>query len=381
VKKALISEVESFVVGDAHVVRIRADDGAYGVGQSGCWAYPDAVHSIVKTFEQYLLGRDPSCIESHWHHMHRMGAFRGSVLGGAVSAVDIALWDLKAKRLDVPVWELLGGRYRDRIRLLYLLEGEHSIDAIVEAASDAVAEGFTAFKFSPLPRGYFDKSLDALINEATGIVQAVREVVGSDVDLVLELGKAFAPLHARPLLRSFEGANPLFVEDAIPIDSIELQAAIARETSLALGHGERLHTIWEFNDLLARGGTQYLRACPGLAGGISHCRKIAAIAEAYHAPVVWHNYQGPILTAACVQLDTVMPNFVVQEYHPSSDEGELASGYSTTHKRVGGDLIISDAAGLGVDFDESQLAAADFTGREHLWTLPTRHDGSVAFAV
>jgi len=376
-----IAEVESFVIGDAHLVRVRTEDGLSGVGQSGCWGYPAAIDQVVDTFRGYLLGKDPACIESHWHHMHRMGAFRGSIMGGALSAIDIALWDLKGRRLEVPVWELLGGRYRDRVRLMYLLEGCYSEEELANTVAAAVAEGFSAVKFCPLSSGWYDSTFSDLVTKTVAAVSAVRDVVGNDVDLVIEFAKSLTPLQAAPIIDALEPFRLLFVEDPIPIDSVELQAQLARASRVGLGQGERMNTIWEFEELLARGGSQYVRACPGLAGGISHCKKIATIAEAHHSTVVWHNYQGPILTSACVHLDAVIPNFVVQEWYAPSDEGDLASGYTSSITREGGELIVPDSPGLGIEFDETQLRPPDLTGRQHLWEIPHRGDGSVAYAV
>src|SRR5881396_2578541 len=118
-----IAEIESLVLGGAHFVRITTDQGMVGLGQSGCWAYPDAVDAVTRPFREYLLGKDPRQIERHWQHLYRMGPFRGSVLSGAVSAVDIALWDIKGQLLQAPIWELLGGRCRDKIRLHLLMGG------------------------------------------------------------------------------------------------------------------------------------------------------------------------------------------------------------------------------------------------------------------
>lgn len=376
-----IVAVESHVVGDAHLVRIRTDDGTSGVGQSGCWGYPAAVATVVETFGGYLVGKDPNRIESHWHHMHRMGAFRGSILGGAVSAIDIALWDLKGKRLGVPVWELLGGRYRDRVALMYLVEGSSTVEGLLEELSAAVARGFSTVKFSPLPPQWYDKPLNSLVTSMVETVAAARETVGRDIDIVLEFGKAFTPSRALPIIDALEAFNPLFVEDPIPIDSLEIQADLARKSRVPLAQGERLNSIWEFEDLLRRGGSQYLRACPGLAGGISHGKKIAAVAEAHHSSMVWHNYQGPVLTAACVHLDATIPNFAVQEWYPPSDEGRHSAGYTSSLVRDGGDVIVPDTPGLGIDFDEALLVPHDLKGREHLWQIPSRSDGSVPYAV
>src|SRR5579864_6072212 len=141
-----IAEVESLLLNGAHFVRITTDQGQVGLGQSACWAYPAAVDAVVRTFRGYLLGQDARQIERHWQHLYRMGPFRGSVLSGAVSAIDIALWDIKGQIFQAPSWELLGGKYRDRVRL-HLLMGGDSADAVAANAVAAAKEGFTAIKF------------------------------------------------------------------------------------------------------------------------------------------------------------------------------------------------------------------------------------------
>src|SRR5215471_18989143 len=134
-----IENVESLLINGAHFVRITADDGLIGVGQSACWGYPNAVHEVIETFRSYLIGQDPLRIEHHWQYLYRMGPFRGSVLSGAISAVDIALWDIKGQHLQVPIWDLLGGKYRDRVRLHLLMGGEMP-DAIAANARAAAEE-------------------------------------------------------------------------------------------------------------------------------------------------------------------------------------------------------------------------------------------------
>src|SRR5207253_8935574 len=136
----------------------------------------------------------------------------------------------------------------------------------------------------------------------------------SDVDIIIELHRKLTPLQALPVIEAIAQFNPLFVEDAIQIDSIVSQAEVARRVSTPMANGELLHTIWEFRELLVHGGSQYVRPDVGLAGGLTHCKKIAALAEAFHAAVVTHNFLGPVLTAASVHLDISIPNFIVQEY-------------------------------------------------------------------
>jgi galactonate dehydratase len=372
-----IASVESILFGGGHFVRITTDDGVVGLGQSACWAYPRATAEVVSSFRGYLVGKDPARIEHHWQYLYRMGPFRGSILSAAVSAVDIALWDIKGKRLQAPIWELLGGRCRDRIRLHLLMEGE-TADEIAVAAGAAAAEGFTAVKLDPLPPGYQDMGLARLIAEVTDRVAAARRAVGTDVDVIVELHRGLTPLQALPVIEALAPFNPLFVEDPIQIDSIVSQAEIARRLTVPVGHGERLHSIWEFRELLAAGGPQFCRPDLGLAGGLTHCKKIAAVAEAFHATVVTHNFLGPVLTAASVHLDASIPNFLVQEYS-KIDEGPAAAAFPGTLQREGGYLPVGDRPGLGVELAEDlniEIATLD-----ELVGIPLRADGSVAYAV
>lgn len=373
-----IAEVESLVLAGGQFVRITTEDGLVGIGQTACWGYPNAVQEIVRTFREYLVGQDPLRIEHHWQYLYRMAPFRGSALSGAVSAVDIALWDLKGQKLQVPIWELLGGKCREKVRL-HLLMGGETPEQLAANARRAVRDGFTALKFDPLPSGFEDLSLDGLIAAVVERVGAVREAVGKDADVIVELHRKLTPLQAIPVAEALARFHPLFIEDPIQIDSIQSQAEIARRISSALGNGERLHTIWEFRELLAAGGAQYVRPDVGLAGGLTHCKKIAAIAESYHAAVATHNFLGPVLTAASVHLDVAIPNFLVQEY-TTADEDLWAPAFPGTLKRQGGYLEVPEVPGLGVRLDEGRLASIE----RRLWDpkqAPLRQDGSVARAV
>ncbi len=375
-----IAEVESLMLGGAHFVRITSEQGHVGLGQSACWAYPEAVHAVVQTFRDYLLGQDPQRIERHWQHLYRMGPFRGSVLGGAVSAVDIALWDIKGQIHQAPIWELMGGKYRDRVRL-HLLMGGNTPDEVSANAHAAAEEGFTAIKFDPIPDGYGDMTQDALVRGVAERVAAARTAVKSDVDIILELHRKLTPLQAPPVIEAIAQFNPLFVEDPVQIDSIVSQAEVARRVSTPIANGERLHTIWEFRELLAYGGSQYVRPDMGLAGGLTHTRKIAAIAEAYHAAVVTHNYLGPVLTAAAVHLDTSIPNFVVQEY-ARTDESTRWSGFRGVLQRQGGYLLPPETPGLGISLVDTDITEPlGPLGNRPLKDIPLRADGSIAYAV
>ncbi len=373
-----IARVESLLAGGGQYVRVTTEDGLSGLGQTACWGYPSAVDELVQVFGRYLVGQDPMRIEHHWQHLYRMAPFRGSVLSGAVSAVDIALWDLKGQRLGVPIWELLGGRCRDRVRL-HLLMGGSTPEEIAQGARKAAEEGFTAIKFDPLPAGYQDQTLDGLVGMAVDRVAAAREAVGREVDIIVELHRKLTTLQALPLCEALAPFRPLFVEDPIQIDSIQSQAEIARRLSTPIANGERLHTIWEFRELLVAGGAQYVRPDVGLAGGLTHCKKIAAIAESFHAAIVTHNFLGPVLTAASVHLDVAVPNFVVQEYS-KADEGPMRAAFPGALEREGGYLKLPEAPGLGLRLDEARLEGISRPLLDPVRTLH-RADGSIATAV
>jgi galactonate dehydratase len=372
-----IAEVESLVVGGGQFVRITTDSGLVGLGQTACWGYPSAVHEVVLSFREYLLGQDPLKIEHHWQYCYRMGPFRGSVLSGAVSAVDIALWDIKGQHFQAPIWQLLGGQCRDKVRL-HLLMGGGSPEQVHANAKAASAEGFTAIKFDPIPSGYQDLSLAALIAGTVDQVAAAREAVGPDIDVILELHRKLTPLQAIPLCEALAEFRPLLIEDPVQIDSIQSQAEIAKRITSALANGERMHTIWEFREMLVCGGAQYIRPDVGLAGGLTHTKKIAAIAESFHAGLVPHNFLGPVLTAASVHLDVSVPNFTVQEY--SKVDEQQAVAFPGTFERKGGYIHLPETPGLGVTLDEAKLAEI---GKPRLNPkgLPLRTDGSVAYSV
>ena len=373
-----IDKIESFFIRNGYVIRIHTDTGLSGVGQTACWGYPEAVEKIVNTFEKYLIGQNPLRIEHHWQYLYRMGPFRGTVLSGAISAVDIALWDIKGKHLGVPIWELLGGNCRDKIRL-HLLGGGNTPETMFDAAKAAIAEGFTALKFDPLVGNFQDMALDRLVKTARDLVAAAREGGGPDLDLIVEVHRKLTPMNSIVLESALAPFNLYFIEDPIQIDTITTQAELAKRMTSPVGNGERLTTIWEFRELLAAGGPQYVRPDVGLAGGLTHCKKIAAIAEAYHSAVVTHNFLGPLITAASLHLDASIPNFITQEY-TKGDESDAFAVYKVAYQREGGYIPIPEVPGLGIELDDSLIADTPFQPM-NTGTTPLREDGSVAYAV
>ena len=373
-----IDKIESFFIRNGYVIRIHTDTGISGVGQTACWGYPEAVDNIINTFKKYLIGQNPLRIEHHWQYLYRMGPFRGTALSGAISAVDIALWDIKGKHFGVPIWELLGGNCRDKIRL-HLLGGGGTPETMYEAAKAAVEEGFTALKFDPLVGNFQDMAVDRLVKTARDLVAAAREGGGPDLDLIVEVHRKLTPMNSIVLESALAPFNLYFIEDPIQIDTITTQGELAKRMTTPLAIGERNVSIWEFREILEAGGPQYVRPDVGLAGGITHCKKIAALAEAYHSAVVTHNFLGPLITAASLHLDTSIPNFVTQEY-TKGDESEDFAVYKVAYQREGGYIPIPEAPGLGIELDDSLIEQNPYQPM-NTGTTPLREDGSVAYAV
>ncbi len=373
-----IDKIESFFIRNGYVIRIHTDTGISGVGQTACWGYPEAVDSIINTFKKHLIGQNPLRIEHHWQYLYRMGPFRGTALSGAISAVDIALWDIKGKHFGVPIWELLGGNCRDKIRL-HLLGGGSTPETMYEAAKAAVEEGFTALKFDPVVGNFQDMGVDRLVKTARDLVAAAREGGGPDLDLIVEVHRKLTPMNSIVLESALAPFNLYFIEDPIQIDTITTQGELAKRMTTPLAIGERNVSIWEFREILEAGGPQYVRPDVGLAGGITHCKKIAALAEAYHSAVITHNFLGPLITAASLHLDTSIPNFITQEY-TKGDESEAFAVYKVAYQREGGYIPIPDAPGLGIELEDSLIEQNPYQPM-NTGTTPLREDGSVAYAV
>ena len=382
-----IERVESILAGKSQIVRVITDTGLIGVGQSACWGYLEATDAVVKKFADYLVGKDPLDIEHHWQYMYRMGPFRGSVVSGAVSAVDIALWDIKGKVMEAPVWQLLGGKVRDKIRLHLLMGGIRpgaadqgtTPEGLRLNSRDAAEEGYTAIKTDPLPDGFQSMTLPRLIHDTRENVAAMREGAGLDVDIILEMHRKLTPMNAIALAEQLIEFNPLFYEDPVQIDSIKSQGEIAQRTTLPVANGERMHSIWEFRELFEAGGSQYVRPDLGLGGGITSVKKIAAIAESYHSALVTHNFLGPVLTAAACNIDTSIPNFLTQEYS-IEDEQPFNAIFNSSWKRDGGFIPVPDTSGIGIDLEVELLKSQPYVPRD-LQVVPMRTDGSVGYSV
>ncbi len=374
-----ITAVETLFVDRYLYVQVHTDAGITGLGESGAWGFLEASAAAVGTFRRYLIGQDPLRIEHHWQYLYRWSHFRGAAIMGALSAIDIALWDIAGKHFGVPVYQLLGGKCRDRARVYYHVNGDTK-EELIQGCIDAKARGFTAvghltpFLDEPRDRPYFKTHADKM-EDAIDTVRRYREAVGNEVDLCIEIHRRLTPAEAVVLGRGIEPYHPFFYEDPILPDSLDEMALVAERIHVPIATGERLHSIWEYQALLQRGAVQYVRPDVCLAGGISHAKKIAALAEAFHVQVVPHNPLSPVSTAACIQLSAAIPNFALQELPVGEEVPPKRTIVDQPLALDAGFLLLPERPGIGIELTPDARERHPYQPRAVETRLKT--DGSV----
>jgi galactonate dehydratase len=324
-----ITKVEPLHVGQFMFARVETDEGIVGVGEGGSWGQLEASAVAIQRFAEYLVGKNPFAIEHHWNVMHRFGYFQGMALNSGISAIDIALWDIKGKALNVPIHELLGGAARTKARI-YGHIYENTIEKVIEECHRKMEAGFTAFgHLNPfLDEGddqvYFKTHVKKM-GDAIDNVRRMREAVGERVDLLIEIHRRLTPAEAIVFARGIEEYYPMFIEDPIRPESADAMARVAEKIHIPIATGERFTTIYEFQAVLSRNSVEYARVDPCVCGGITGSRKVAAMAEAHNVQVVPHNPLSPIGLAACLQLAAAIPNFAIQEYATGFEQGTFES--------------------------------------------------------
>ena len=369
-----IEKVETFLWSRWLLIKIHSEDGFVGIGEGGVHGWQRPTKTMIEVMSDYLVGKDPNLIEHHYQWLYRSSHFMGSVVQGALSAIDIALWDMKGKRLGVPIYDLMGGKTRDRVRC-YMHVGGDTGEELAEDALRAKEQGFTAVRFTPFPNDYYlHKSYTEWADEAVERVGMVKDAVGSDVDICVEIHRQMNPAESIWLGRRLEQFNPFFYEDPMLPDSPARMAEVQAQCNIPIATGERFTTIFEYQQLLENGGCAYVRPDLCLCGGLSGCKKVAAMAEAQHVKVIPHNPLSPVSTAACVQLDACIPNFALQEYTGESEPPksellveplELIDGY----------LTVPEGPGLGIELNEDTLARIGEDPK--VLDTPIGFDGSV----
>lgn len=368
-----IERIETILVGSWLLLEISTDNGLTGLGEAGLWGYPEASERVIDSWKSYLMGKDPLDREHHWQYLYRNSHFRGGAVTAALAAIDISLWDIAGKYYQTPVYQLLGGKCRDRVRV-YLHVDAKTPAELAQRSREAVDTGFTVVRISPFQRDFYQKPFAAMLDVAVARTAAVRAAIGTGVDLGVEIHRRLGPAEAIALARELEPFRILFYEDPIIPDSVQSVAEVAKQVPLAIATGERLHTIFEFRELLVAGGCHFIRPDVCLAGGLTQTKKIAALAESFHVGVMPHNPLSPVSTAACVQLAACIPNFVLQTYTwenrpPKSvlfqDPLKLDNGY----------LAVPDLPGIGMKLNHAAIAEYPFQRRPIV--TPLAEDGSV----
>ncbi|MCP3909679.1 MAG: mandelate racemase/muconate lactonizing enzyme family protein [Actinomycetia bacterium] len=394
----LVADVQTFVVGNPPpgkggryflFVKVVTDHGVVGWGEAYGATFGPAVMeaAIADVADRYLVGEDPHRIERFWRRAYSSGFSQrpDPTLMACVSALEMACWDIVGKEADQPVHQLLGGRVHDRLRTytyLYPISGSavptetegptvyDDPDLAAGAAVLAVEQGFTAVKFDPAgPYTAYDghQPRQADIGLSVSMVSAIRDAVGSRADILFGAHGQFTPSGATRLARAIEPYDPLWFEEPVPPDAPVAMAEVARSTMIPVAAGERLTTSYEFAALLRAGAASILQPNLGRAGGILEGKKIAALAEVHHAQIAPHCYCGPVVAAANAQLAACIPNFLILEAIGTFD-GFHAELLVEPLEWDDGDLIVTDRPGLGVELNESVLAAHPYdpTGPLHL---------------
>ena len=361
-----VTQVETLRASHYMYVKVSTDEGIVGVGElhpaSGTGGTPLTPLAAVQYCAEYLVGQDPLHIERHWQHMFRRCLFRGGAdTMAAIGAIDIALWDIKGKAAGLPVYSLLGGPTRDKIRL-YTHLGAGTPEGLAEQARARVEEGFTAVRIYPFGgfgsssfaegRGLENMSFRGMVHNAVSLVGAVRDAVGPDIDVMIDVVNRLTPVEAIEVGRALEPFGLYFFEDPIEPENMDAWEYVASRLPMPVAMGERLYTIHQFRDVLNRNAAGFVRPDLSLAGGITNCRKIATLAEASYVGVVPHNPLSCVLTAACAQLDAATHNIPVQEYPHNEYEKPKVDLVKEPLEREGGYLLIPDSPGLGIELNE-----------------------------
>jgi galactonate dehydratase len=363
-------------------LKIETDEGLIGWGEPVLEGRAHTVATAVDELSDYLVGEDPLQIEKHWQAMYRGAFYRGGpILMSAIAGVDQALWDIKGKYHDAPVHQLMGGQVRDRIKVYAWVGGDRPAD-IVASAQQAIADGFSATKMNLTEELQVVDHLSK-IDDAVERIASLRSAVGNKLDIAVDFhGRVHAPM-AKVLIKAIEPYNPLFIEEPVLSEHLETMAQLRRNTHIPIATGERLYSRFDYKNLFTLGAADIIQPDLSHAGGITECKKIAAMAESWDLALAPHCPLGPIALAACLQIDAVSQNAFIQEqsqgihYNQSNDLTDYLSDPSVLHFSDGY-VDIPQGPGLGIDINEDYVIERSKEG--HRWHNPIwQHpDNSVA---
>ncbi|MEM7439735.1 MAG: galactonate dehydratase [Pseudomonadota bacterium] len=363
-------------------LKIETDEGITGWGEPVLEGKALAVEAMVHELSDYLVGRDPLLIEDHWQVMYRGGFYRGGGIHmSAIAGIDQALWDIKGKAAGLPVHALLGGKCRDKIKVYSWIGGDRPAD-VAQNARDVMDRGFEAIKLNGCEEMQIVDT-NAKVDAAVATIATIRDAVGYDVGIGVDFhGRVQKPM-AKVLAKELDPYRLMFIEEPVLSENREALRDIVNHTATPIALGERLYSRWDFKGVLEDGFVDILQPDLSHAGGITECRKIATMAEAYDVALAPHCPLGPIALAACLQVDAVSHNAFIQEqslgihYNTSNDILDYLVN-KDVFAYADGCVAIPDGPGLGVEVDEDYVIERAKEG--HRWRNPIwRHaDGSVA---
>jgi galactonate dehydratase len=371
-----IERVETFLVEAGArnwlFTKITTDAGITGISETTIKRKERTLRSSVEELTRFLIGKDPTCIEDHYEKMYRDAFWvGGTMLSSAISAVEAALWDILGKSVGLPVYKLLGGPTREKIRVYCWIGAgkDASENAWKEAALMAVEQGFTAVKIGALgaTSSYgSQKETEGLspqaIRDVAQILGWVREAVGWKIDIAIDLGGRLNAANAIRLISVLDDLDLLFVEEPLPPENIDALSTVARAVRTPLATGERLNTKYGFRQLLEKQAVAVLQPDVCNCGGIMEAKKIAAMAEAWYVPVAPHNPNGPVATAMTAQVAACIPNFLIMETVGWSGQEKLRHEEMVQETLTirEGYLELPKRPGLGVELNDDAMARHPF---------------------
>jgi len=356
-------------------VVVDTDEGIYGVGESGLTGRELAVMGTIEHLKPLLIGQEATRIEHLWQVLSRGGFFpHGKIAGSAIAAVDIALWDIKGKALGVPIYDLFGGKVRDKVVCYCHLSGGHTpgTAGLVENAQERAAEGWKFLRWGLPNEGELLEPSRA-IRQSIEQFRALREALGEEVELCFDIHTRLSPADSILLCREVASFRPYFMEDPIRSESPQSFRLLREKIDVPLAVGEQFASKWDFRELIDNDLIDYARIDLCIAAGLTEGKKIAGWCEGHYIDIAVHNPLGPAATAACVQFNLAIPNFGVQE-QPRRPGTILADVVPNQPLWENGYILAPTAPGLGIEFDRKAAAAHPFQMAE----LPHLHreDGS-----
>ena len=355
-----ITNIKSFPVWGGNrnffFVKVETDAGIYGIGEGGITWRELAAAACVDHLKPLLIGEDPSQIEHLWQLMFRGGFFpAGRIACSAISAIDIALWDIRGKVLGVPVYDLLGGLVRKKV-VCYPHIGGESPEQLANNAIKMADQGWRFVRWGTPTEGDILEPSKAA-RQTLKQCDAVRTALGDDIEILIDVHTRLDPQHVIPLCRSLEQFHPYFIEDPLRSENVKTYHQMARHVSVPLAAGEQFATKWEFRELIEEELMQYARIDVCIVGGLTEARKVANWCETHYIDIAPHNPLGPVSTAACLHLDLATSNFGVQEL-PRQPGTILPEVFPVQVSFEDGHLLPPTSPGLGIDFNEEAALAS-----------------------